>query len=106
MAKESLTILTGIVLDEDSDLSLEELARACGIEREWILQLVAEGVIAPANEAPEHWRFQGESLRRARTASRLAHDLDINLSGIALALDLLDEIESLRARLRRLKNLP
>jgi chaperone modulatory protein CbpM len=29
---------------------------------------------------------------------RLASDLDINPSGIALALDLLDEIDALRAR--------
>jgi chaperone modulatory protein CbpM len=33
---------------------------------------------------------------------RLQRDLGINLAGIAVALDLLDEVETLRARLRRL----
>jgi chaperone modulatory protein CbpM len=33
-------------------------------------------------------------------ALRLQRDLDIDLAGAALALELLDEIESLRARLR------
>jgi chaperone modulatory protein CbpM len=33
---------------------------------------------------------------------RLQHDFDIDLAGAALALDLLDEIEALRARLRAL----
>jgi chaperone modulatory protein CbpM len=31
---------------------------------------------------------------------RLQRDLEMNLAGVALALDLLDEIESLRMRLR------
>ena len=33
---------------------------------------------------------------------RLQHDLRVNLAGAALALDLLDEIDQLRARLRAL----
>ena len=55
----------------------------------------------PAGDSPEDWRFGGESLRRARLALRLSRDLEINPSGVALALDLLDEIASLRARLQR-----
>jgi len=33
-------------------------------------------------------------------AFRLQHDLGINLAGVALVLDLLEEIEQLRSRLR------
>jgi chaperone modulatory protein CbpM len=36
-----------------------------------------------------------------RTAQRLAHDFQINPPGVALALDLLDEIDALRARVKR-----
>jgi chaperone modulatory protein CbpM len=36
-----------------------------------------------------------------RAASRLARDLQINPPGIALALDLLDEIEALKTRAKR-----
>jgi chaperone modulatory protein CbpM len=43
-----------------------------------------------------HWRFSGRSLHRAQVARRLHEDLDVNLPGIALALDLLEEIERLR----------
>ena len=32
---------------------------------------------------------------------RLQHDLNVNLAGVALALDLMDEIETMRERLRR-----
>lgn len=38
-------------------------------------------------------------LSRARTAMRLQRDLEINLSGVALALELLDQVNELRTRL-------
>ncbi len=52
------------------------------------------------------WRFSGSALQRARTAMRLQRDLGINLAGVALAMDLLDEIEELRGRLRRQNQMP
>jgi len=53
----------------------------------------------PEGTAPERWRFPGMQLRRARVAVRLQRDLGVNTAGAALALQLLDEIEALRARL-------
>ncbi len=41
------------------------------------------------------------NLRRAHAALRLAHDLELSPAATALVLDLLDEIEALRSRLRR-----
>lgn len=96
-------LLTGIVLDERSELSLSDLCRACSQHAEWIVQLVDEGILEPAGRKPEQWRFSGASLQRAHTAMRLQRDLDINLAGVALALDLMDEIESLRAVVCRLE---
>jgi chaperone modulatory protein CbpM len=45
--------------------------------------------------------FSGCALLRARAALRLVRDLEVSVAGAALVLDLLDEIETLRARLRR-----
>lgn len=63
---------------------------------------VFEGVLEPIGTAPQDWRFTGQSLRRARLAVWLTGDLEVNPPGVALALDLLDEITALRARLQRL----
>ena len=49
-------------------------------------------------EATLAWRFSGSALRRAATAQRLTRDLGLNAAGVALALDLLEEIETLRIR--------
>ena len=52
--------------------------------------------------ARAQWRFSGSALRRARLAFSLARDLEVNPPGVALALDLIDEIGALRAMLHRM----
>ena len=96
--------LTGIVLDEQAELTLSDLCRACCQHAEWIEQLVDEGILEPAGHNPAQWRFSGTSLQKAHIAMRLQQDLDINLAGVALALDLMDQIESLRAVVCRLES--
>ena len=94
-------ILTGILLDEQVELSLNDLCQACSTSADWILELVDYGAIDPIGSEKLHWRFSAQSLQRARTAKRLQRDLEINLAGVVLALDLLDEITVLRNRLSR-----
>lgn len=100
MKKELLTVQKGLNLDEEETLTIVELSRACAMHDEWVIELVEEGVLEPAGRSLTTWRFPGASLRRALIAARLQRDLGINLAGVALALDLLDEIETLRKRLR------
>ena len=95
--------LTGNLLDERAELSLKEISRACSSSTEWVIELVSEGVLEPVGREQEQWRFSGTSLLRARAATRLQHDLDINVAGVALALDLIEEIETLRTRLYRIE---
>jgi chaperone modulatory protein CbpM len=88
------------ILEEQTQLTLADLCRACAVHAERIIELVDAGVLEPQGREPARWIFTGASLHRARKALRLQRDLDIDLAGAALALELLDEIESLRARLR------
>lgn len=88
------------LLEEQTQLTLADLCHACVVREEQIIELVDAGVLEPQGREPAHWHFGGASLHRARTALRLQRDLDIDLAGAALALELLDEIESLRTRLR------
>ncbi len=97
----AMTYLQGPVVEEDVRFTLVELCQACSTEQEHLLTWVFEGVLQPAGDSPQEWLFGGDSLRRARLAQRLAQDLEINPPGVALALDLLDEIAELRARLQR-----
>lgn len=100
--KESVTVFVeGEIVEEDVEFTLVELCRASGASEEQLTLWIAEGAIEPQGTTPREWRFSGAALRRVRTARRLAQDLEINAPGIALALDLLDEINALRARSRR-----
>jgi chaperone modulatory protein CbpM len=94
-------LLHGAVVEEDVQLTLVELCQACNAPEQCVQQWIAEGLLAPVGESPQDWRFSGDSLRRARLALRLSRDLEIDPAGVALALDLLDEIAALRARLQR-----
>jgi len=101
MSKQDLDVATGLILDEEVSLTLDDVCRACAVETTFIVALVEEGVLEPSRQGEElqQWRFSGASLRRARVALRLQRDLEINLAGVALTLDLLDEIVFLRAGL-------
>jgi chaperone modulatory protein CbpM len=96
--------LTGVIVEESAELSVGELCRACSVHAEWVLELVEEGVLEPSGRDPRDWRFEGASLRRARTVRRLQRDLGLNLAGAALALELLEELDELRARVRALQS--
>lgn len=94
-------LVHAVIVEEATWFSLPELGRACRADSEQLIALVNEGVLDPVGNGPEDWRFSGLALRRARAALRLDRDLDLSAAGAALVLDLLDEIESLRSRLRR-----
>ena len=96
------SVLVGPVVEDEIHLTLVELCRVCNVPEDQVRHWVGEGVLEPIGRAPHEWRFAGESLRRTRVATRLARDFELNPPGVALALDLLDEIEALRAHLRRL----
>lgn len=98
---ELLSLQYGEVLEEEIELSLVDLCRACQMPAERVFELVEEGVIEPSGRDPLHWRFHGVSVWRVRCAQRLEQDLGVNVAGAALALDLIEELERLRTRLRR-----
>lgn len=100
--EKMLPPLRGVVVEELGELSLAELGRACAVHVDCIVELVAEGVLVPHGHVPPVWRFSGAQLRSAKVALRLQRDLGVNLAGAALALQLLDEVETLRGRLRAL----
>jgi len=91
-----LTVLSGMLLDEDMELGLEELCRLCDVTAELVLEMAQEGVIVPRGEQTREWRFVGVDVRRVQIALRLQRDLGVNLAGAALALELLEELEQLR----------
>lgn len=96
MTSNKLIFIQGSIVEETVHLSLMELCNACGADEDQILAWVDVGALTPVGQLPQDWHFVGDSLRRARRAHRLSQDLEINAPGVALALELLDEIALLR----------
>ncbi len=88
----------GCIVEDEDPLSLDDLSRLCAVERQFILELVEEGVLEALPSAELH--FVGRSLRRARLAGRLRRDLGVNVAGAALVIELLERIDVLEQRRR------
>lgn len=94
---------TAIIVDKNTLYTIKEICEACDIPTELLIELIEHGVIEPIGNTQAEWQFTAIALQRSQKAVRLQNDLDINLPGIALALDLLDELNQLRAKLRMLE---
>jgi len=92
--------LTGEIFEESPALSVQDLERMFAVEQRRIVEWVEEGVISVLEVDAAEWRFSGAQLRRARIALRLERDLGVNAAGVALALELLEELEQLRRERR------
>ena len=95
--------VTGMILDETVTFNLDELCGTCRIESQVIVEMVEEGIVEPIGQETTEWRFTASQLPRVRRAVHLYHDLELNLAGVALALDLLDEVSELRTRLQQME---
>ena len=100
------TYLRVEVVDDSLKLSLRELCQDCGVHAETVIELVEYGVLEPRGHSPGQWQFAGRDLVRIKRAMRLRRDLAVNLAGVALSLDLLDEIERLQRQLHHARVRP
>jgi chaperone modulatory protein CbpM len=91
-----------LIIDESSWYSLGEACGLCRVDDERIQEMIREGVLSPAGSSAQEWRFGAREVRRIQIALRLQRDLDVNLPGAALALDLLEELDRLRALTKNL----
>lgn len=86
----------GRYVEENFILNITEVCQSLGIQKQWIFEVIDEGIIHPLPSKSSSPKFDQTAIRRIRTSICLQRDLGINLSGIALVLDLLDEIEELK----------
>ena len=106
MNTKIINIISGKILEEEPTINLAELCRCCQTPAEFIIRLVDQGVISPIEgDSSRQWRFHQSAQIRTHKALRLKQDLDINLSGVALTLELLDEIDNLKKELNRLNHI-
>lgn len=94
----------GELIDE-ATLTLEELARACAVEVDWVIERLESGLLADGSHYVSRQRLTGQrftsrDLTRARRLRQVERDFEVEPELAALVADLLEEVERLRTRLR------
>ncbi len=86
---------------EGPAFTVDALARACGVEPEWVITQVEAGVIL-GDGAAGSWRFDSVTLIRARRILHLETVFESDPQLAALTTDLIEEVEHLKRQLRAL----
>lgn len=101
--KSSSKAVKAIIVDEQP-LSLLDICQALGSPAEVIVEMVEYGIVEPIRgRSVKNWQFSAQTLRRTRVAMRLQRDLHVNLEGLGLAMNLLEEVQTLRRRVQFLE---
>ncbi len=94
--------ITSVLVDDRVELTIEDICQSCKVDKGVIVELIEQGIVEPKTRQAQPWRFSAVALPRIARALRLQRDFELNSAGVALALDLLAEIEMLKSRLNRL----
>lgn len=84
--------------------SFEEICLATDLPSQTIIEIVELGIIQPEGKHPQNWVFSAHMITITKRACRLHQDLEIDWPGIALAIDLIDQLDQLRMQNRQLHN--
>jgi chaperone modulatory protein CbpM len=93
--------LIAMLLD-NARVGVDEVAGNCAVDHAWIVEYVQAGVLLESPEPdPTRWSFTSHDLIRARRLRDVAQQFDANPELAGLVVDLVEELERLRVRLRR-----
>ena len=98
------TIVTGVLLDENTTISIVEVCRSCRISEDELLEMIEHGLFELKIGHPKDMGVDHNVFRRIQSARRMQHDLGINLPGVVLVLELLDELERVHNELNILQH--
>ena len=84
-------------------LDMAAFCEATDLTDLYVIEIVEHGILEPEGARPKDWLFNDYELAVAKRAAKLRRDLELEWEGVALALDLLEEVQQLRAENRMLK---
>ncbi len=82
-----------------------EICRLCRLDLAAVIEFAELGLVSLRGDSPGQWQLPVAALPRLAVAGRLMRDLGVNVSGAALALELLDVRRELERQIRRLQAL-
>ncbi|MGE6384590.1 chaperone modulator CbpM [Pseudomonas sp. NPDC078416] len=84
-------------------IDMQELCEVVDLPAAFVIEIVEHGILEPQGRKPDEWLFDSAALSIVRRAVKLHHELQLEWDGVALALNLLEELEHVRAENRMLR---
>lgn len=97
MNKEHYVV--GVLVEESKTYSFVELCHQYPIPKDMLVELIEQGLLSKTPEHIEDLLLNQTEVRRIQAAFRLHQDLGINMAGVTLAMELLDEMEKMQQEL-------
>lgn len=91
-----MTVISSMIVADNEFITIDELCVTYALPETFIVEMIAQGLIEAHNRS-----IKIHALSRIQKALRLQHDLAVNMAGIGVILDLLDEVHTLKRRLKR-----
>jgi chaperone modulatory protein CbpM len=98
-------VLNARLLGESDWIAVSDVCQLCLIDMTAVVELIELGVVVSRGPSPAEWLVPAASLPRLRIAGRLIRDLGVNVTGAALAVELLEARGELERQVRRLERL-
>jgi chaperone modulatory protein CbpM len=84
-------------------LTLTEVSQSVHLNTESLVAIVECGIVEPRGDQPEQWLFEPQMVMLIQRACRLRRDLELDWPAVALALDLIRDLQGLREENQRLR---
>jgi chaperone modulatory protein CbpM len=102
---EMTHLLNGELIGEGDWLTVTEICRLGRVDATAVEELIELGLLAPRGGEAGDWEFPAAALPRLRVVGRLMRDLGVNVSGAALAVELLEAQRELERQIHQLERL-
>jgi chaperone modulatory protein CbpM len=99
----NIEICEALRIDERGAIDWTQLIELSGVPESDLRELVDEGALVPVDLDSPMWSFDAQALVRARAASRLRRELDLDVHALAVVLGFVARIEALEAEVRALR---
>lgn len=84
-------------------LTLSEITQSARVSEDTVVAIVEQGIVQPRGARPAEWRFEPPMVATLQRACRLHRDLELDWAAVALALELIEEVQQLRQDNERLR---
>ncbi len=102
MNREEIVIVADLA--EESVFTLMEVCQICHVTPQLIQDFINHDIIQLDSYRADH-QFTVDHLSRIQQSLRLQKELEVNLTGVAIILDLLDDRQKMQAEINLLKSL-